>query len=204
MGADPVKKEIYFCTMEFAIETYSTRKVFFTSDTHFFHENVMRYSNRPFESVEEMNEAIISNWNKVVPRDGIVFHLGDFSFGGERQWNEMLDRLKGEIHLIVGNHDIQMLKNPVTERFAEVEFQKIIQVGSEKILLNHYPFLCFSGEARGQWQLFGHVHGGEKELDRERLNHLFSTQYDVGVDANAFTPVSFDQIKAVFESRQKG
>lgn len=190
--------------MRFAIETYSTRKVFFTSDTHFFHENVMRYSRRPFESVEEMNETIISNWNKVVPRDGIVFHLGDFAFGGEDKWNEMLDRLKGEIHLIVGNHDLQMLKNPVMDRFAEVEFQKIIQVGSEKIILNHYPFLCYSGEVRGQWQLFGHVHGGEKELDRERLKYLFSTQYDVGVDANAFTPVSFDQIKAVIESRQKG
>ena len=189
--------------MNFGLETYSAKRVFFTSDTHFFHGSIMRYCNRPFESVEQMNEAIISNWNRVVPKDGVVFHLGDFAFGSEERWNEILDRLKGEIHLIVGNHDLQMLKNPVMERFAEVEFQKIIQVGSEKILLNHYPFLCYSGEERGQWQLFGHVHGGEKELDSERLKNLFPTQYDVGVDANAFTPVSFDQIKTVFESRQK-
>ena len=186
--------------MRYEIETYARDRVFFTSDTHFFHENVLRYSKRGFGSVEEMNEAIISKWNKVVPRDGVVFHLGDFSFGGERQWNEMLDRLKGEIHLIVGNHDLQMLKSPVMNRFAEVEFQKIIQVGSEKILLNHYPFLCYSGAVRGQWQLFGHVHGEEKERDRERLEYLFRTQYDVGVDNNGFAPVSYMQLRSILDT----
>ena len=59
-------------------------KVWFTSDTHFWHDNIIRFCNRPFESVVEMNEELIRRWNETVPADGVVFHLGDFSFGGQR------------------------------------------------------------------------------------------------------------------------
>lgn len=57
-------------------------KVFFTSDTHFGHSNIIKYCNRPFKDKDEMNETLISNWNKVVPEDGIVIHCGDFAFAG--------------------------------------------------------------------------------------------------------------------------
>ena len=60
--------------------SYPPDKVFFTSDTHFCHANVVEYSERPFRDVDEMNETLIHNWNEVVPKDGIVFHLGDFCF----------------------------------------------------------------------------------------------------------------------------
>lgn len=62
--------------------------LFFTSDTHFFHEGIIKFCNRPFASVEEMNEAMIRNWNEVVHEKGTVFHLGDFAFGGWREWTE--------------------------------------------------------------------------------------------------------------------
>lgn len=81
-------------------------KVFLTSDTHFYHKNIITYCNRPFETVEKMNETLISNWNKVVPIDGIVFHCGDFAFGGSEVWHKILPRLNGQIHLILGNHKI--------------------------------------------------------------------------------------------------
>lgn len=61
---------------------FSGENLFFTSDTHFFHEGIIKFCTRPFESVEEMNETLIRNWNETVPKDGTVFHLGDFAFGG--------------------------------------------------------------------------------------------------------------------------
>ena len=70
-------------------------KVFFTSDTHFYHGNIIRFCNRPFKDVEMMNETIISNWNNTVGQDDIVFHLGDFCLGGSAEWTKILDRLNG-------------------------------------------------------------------------------------------------------------
>ena len=136
--------------MRYEIETYGKKKLFFTSDTHFFHGRIIELCNRPFHSVEEMNEALITNWNRVVPRDGVVFHLGDFAFGGPDEWNSILDRLNGEIHLILGNHDMRMARTEVMDRFSEVTLQKIISVDGRNILLNHYPFLYYSEEHRDE------------------------------------------------------
>ena len=80
-------------------------KVYFTSDTHFGHENIIKWCRRPYSSVEEMNEKLIENWNSVVGPDDIVFHLGDFAFGGSGLWKEVLSRLNGKKYLIIGNHD---------------------------------------------------------------------------------------------------
>lgn len=95
-------------------------KVFFTSDTHFNHANIIDFCKRPFGSVEEMNEALIANWNRVVSKDDIIFHLGDFCFGGSEVWNSILDRLNGKIYLILGNHDIQNFRPSYFERFEHV------------------------------------------------------------------------------------
>ena len=85
-------------------------KVYFTSDTHFNHANIIGFCNRPFKNVEEMNETLITNWNRVVGVDDIVFHLGDFCLGGSAEWTNVLNRLNGKIYLIVGNHDIKNLR----------------------------------------------------------------------------------------------
>lgn len=90
---------------------FSGENLFFTSDTHFFHEGIIKFCNRPFESVEEMNETLIRNWNETVPEDGTVFHLGDFAFGGWREWMSAYNRLNGKIYLILGNHDMKNAKH---------------------------------------------------------------------------------------------
>lgn len=193
--------------MKYEIETYSQRKVFFTSDTHFFHGRIIELCNRPFADVEEMNETLISNWNRVVPHDGIVFHLGDFAYGGADEWNGVLDRLRGEIHLILGNHDMRMARTDVMDRFAEVTLQKVIRVDGRKIILNHCPFLCYSGEERGAWQLFGHIHSGKrnsKGADIPRMKYLFNSQYDVGVDNNNFSPLSYRELEWIMETKMNG
>ena len=80
--------------------TFDGSRVFFTSDTHFNHTNIIRFCDRPFGSTEEMNEKLIGNWNSVVGPDDIVFHLGDFCLGGSAEWTKVLDRLNGKIYLI--------------------------------------------------------------------------------------------------------
>ena len=150
-------------------------KVFFTSDTHFYHGNIIRFCNRPFKDVEMMNETIISNWNNTVGQDD------------------------GKIYLIMGNHDLKNIRQGYINRFEHVVMQMHIEVGKQRIYLNHYPFLCFDGGYKDVWQLFGHVHTRKNNtgIDAARLQYLYPTQYDVGVDNNNFTPVSFEQVKKI-------
>ena len=177
--------------------------VFFTSDTHFNHANIIRFCSRPFKNVEHMNESLITNWNRVVGPEDIVFHLGDFCLGGSAEWTRILERLNGKIYLISGNHDMKNLRQNYTEYFEAVLPQLHIEVGNQKIYLNHYPFLCYGGAYKDTWQLFGHVHTSRHNTgkDAPRLKMLFPTQYDVGVDNNDFTPVSFAQVKAIIEKQ---
>ena len=178
-------------------------KVYFTSDTHFNHANIIGFCSRPFKNVNEMNEALIANWNRVVGVDDIVFHLGDFCLGGSAEWTNVLNRLNGKIYLIVGNHDMKNLRQSYYDRFEEIVMQKHIEIGKQKIYLNHCPFLCYGGAYKDTWQLFGHVHTSKNNTGKDayRLNMLFPTQYDVGVDNNNFTPVSFDQVKAIIQKQ---
>ena len=178
-------------------------RVFFTSDTHFYHSNIINFCGRPFKSVEVMNETLIANWNSVVGPDDIVFHLGDFCLGGSAEWTNILNRLNGKIYLIVGNHDIKNLRQGYYSRFEHIAMQMHIEVGKQKIYLNHCPFLCYGGAYRDTWQLFGHVHTSKQNtgIDAPRLHMLFPTQYDVGVDNNNFTPVSFEQVRRIIEKQ---
>ena len=183
----------------------SPNKIWFTSDTHFFHDKVVEYSQRPFASVEEMNEELIARWNSVVHRDGIVFHLGDFCFGKPDKWNHILDRLKGRIYLVLGNHDAGHISEEVAERFEAVAFQMRLNVNGQKIYLNHFPFLSYSGDNHGTWQLFGHIHSNLHNyniIDKHRLAVLQPGQYDVGVDNNNFTPVSYRQVEEIIKNRK--
>ena len=181
-------------------------KVWFTSDTHFWHDNIIRFCNRPFESVVEMNEELIRRWNETVPADGVVFHLGDFSFGGAKEWNDILNRLNGRIYLILGNHDMKQIKQGFMKRFELVSQQMSIRIGGQPVILNHNPFLTYGGCYRNTWQLFGHVHSGplsNQGKDLTRLQVLFPRQYDVGVDNNDYRPVSFLQVKEIIENQIK-
>jgi len=180
-------------------------KLYFTSDTHFYHNNIIEYANRPFGSIEEMNGALIRNWNKVVPEDGIVFHLGDFCFGSADKWWPIISQLHGSIYLILGNHDMRNAKGSFMEYFIEVSQQMSISIDGQAIVLNHNPFLCFGGAYRSTWQLFGHVHSGPRSRnngkDDGRLKYLFPSQYDVGVDNNDYRPVSYFQVREIIRNQ---
>ena len=182
---------------------FNPEHTFFTSDTHFNHASIIKFCNRPFKDGEQMNETLIANWNRVVGMDDIVFHLGDWCLGGAAEWTKVLDRLNGRIYLILGNHDLKNLRQGFIGRFEHVAMQMHITVGKQRIYLCHYPFLCFEGGYREVWQLFGHVHTRKNNtgLDAERLQYLYPTQYDVGVDNNNFTPVSYELVDRIIKKQ---
>ena len=107
---------------------FKGEKLFFTADTHFNHANIIKFCNRPFKSVEQMNETLITNWNSVISEDDIVFHLGDFCLGGAAEWTKLLDRLNGKIYLILGNHDLKNFRQGFIQRFEHVALQMFITV----------------------------------------------------------------------------
>ena len=121
----------------------SGEKIYFTSDTHFCHKNIISYAGRPFSSTEKMDKALIDNWNSVVPEDGIVFHLGDFCFSGSTQWKTIRKKLNGEIYLILGNHDFKNYKPAWSDLFEIVTQQMHIYVEDQEIYINHNPFLVY-------------------------------------------------------------
>ena len=190
-------------TMFISKIAFNGKRVFFTSDTHFFHANVISYSDRPFDSVEQMNQTLIGNWNRVVRKNDVVFHLGDFAFGGKKHWNSILDQLNGKIYLMLGNHDMGNFKWALTERFEQVALEMYAIIDGQHIRLTHEPFLCYGGSNHNVWQLFGHIHSQENKNGpyAERLSMLLPLQYDVGVDNNDYTPVSFEQVREILSCR---
>ncbi|PCJ85001.1 MAG: phosphoesterase [Hyphomicrobiales bacterium] len=168
--------------------------VFFTSDTHFGHESIIRLCERPFESVEAMNEALIDNWNAKISKKDIVFHLGDFSMGTDTPPSVFAKRLNGTIHLIEGNHDQKTIRDHA-DCFASIHQMKTISVERQKIFLCHYPMREWDHAWRGTWHLFGHVHG---RLDSQE----HSKSLDVGVDSHGYKPLAFEELQAIMAERQ--
>jgi calcineurin-like phosphoesterase family protein len=168
--------------------------VWFTSDTHFGHDAIIGFMDRPFGSAEEMDAALIANWNAAIAPGDTVYHLGDFSFRNAKPAPDYLDVLNGEVHLITGNHDGATLRDHAGS-FASVSDIKEVSVSGQTIVLCHYPMREWPGAWRGAWHLFGHVHG--------RLNHEpIGYSLDVGVDTHCFRPWSFEEISAVLDSRE--
>lgn len=169
------------------------KHIWITSDTHFNHANIIKYCNRPFSSVEEMNETIIANWNKVVSEDDMVYHLGDFALGDKSLVPDFLERLNGYKEFLMGNHDnsdimLEMCKQGLIEN---ISWEDVIKVGKKTIILNHFPFGSLPDPATNRpiIQLHGHVHSTP---DNPWLH--FDNQYDVGVDNNNFTPVNLAEL----------
>ena len=183
-------------------------KLFFTADTHFYCPKVL--ANRPcFPDIETMNETLIRNWNEVVPDDGVVSHLGDLSTHLQREiMVGLINSLHGTILFVKGTHDdISQIRNigfREKTRLQVLGYSWTMWVDGIKILLNHYPYLCYEGEYDGVWQLFGHVHSGQsvKGFDTPRLDYLLPYQYDVGVDGNNYRPVSFRRLQGILGTKR--
>lgn len=167
--------------------------VWFVSDYHLNHENIIKYCKRPFKSVKEMNEAIIENHNAVVGEKDDVYNLGDFSLTRSVETVEsFVKKLNGKIHLIFGNHD----KGPMRQAKGFVWKKDVakINLGGHKIILFHYPMRSWDSSCHGSYHLYGHCHGNLPEYD----NFL---SFDVGVDCWNFTPISFEQVRSKMNTK---
>lgn len=169
--------------------------IFFTADTHFGHAKIIGFCNRPFNDFKEMDDALISNWNKIIDWKDDVYHLGDFACGPDATDSYIANiryRLNGNIHLIGGNHD-RKRRGSVLEWSPRVANLPIVwkrdyhelQVGKKLFVLYHFPQWSWTEATKGSYHLFGHVHGKYPGNGRSM---------DVGVDTNNFTPVHIDDV----------
>lgn len=159
-------------------------KIFVTSDTHFNHTNIIKYCNRPFKDIDEMNEELIKKWNEVVSNEDIVYHLGDFGFIPKNKLQEICKQLNGYKILIMGNHDYRGGRNFYKELgFNEVYRKKLIV--DDKYIFTHYPIKVEYDEVN----VFGHIH--EKTIPNEFND---GKHICVCVDKWDFYPISLDKI----------
>lgn len=187
---------------KFIFKTSEEQNIFFTSDTHFYHKNIINFCKRPFKDLQEMHSEIIRMWNETVRPNDIVFILGDIIFGGANAYEEILPQLNGKKYLILGNHDYKNFTTNKCKYFEAVYDKMFIAVNDQEIILNHEPLLCFGGQLNNRiWHLFGHVHT-TKDLnlkgncDAQRMFLMATpTMYDVGMDFNNYKPISFVDIK---------
>ncbi len=133
--------------------------IYIISDTHFNHKNIIKYENRPFNSIEEMNDAMIKRWNAVVNDDDIVIHLGDVGLGQESSLKWIVPSLKGHKILVRGNHDTKSKQFYLDCGFEEVLPSFIKEIGGTKIFFSHRPD-ARPGNSHDTYDLhfYGHVH----------------------------------------------
>ena len=164
---------------------------FYVSDIHFGHTNVVSLCNRPFSDVEEMDERLIEAWNKTVHRNDQVYIIGDFMFRSAHAPEYYLNRLRGEKHLIIGNHDkTWMSKTDLSVHFKSVEYMTVVNTGKGKATLCHFPMLEFEGK----YLIHGHIHNKAKKLEYWDLIKKSDNLFNAGVDVNGYKPVSFDEL----------
>ena len=165
--------------------------VFFTSDLHFGHKNIIKFCNRPFDSVEAMDKALIKNWNATVQHDDEVYIVGDFThdYGNAKKY---LPVLNGKKYMIEGNHDKFLRDLKEKEYWFEwVKEYAVVYCSGMKLVLFHYPIAEWSGFYSGSIHIHGHVHN---RPIAPSWNPSITRAFNVGVDVNDFKPVSIDSI----------
>ena len=185
----------------------NNQNVFFASDLHLYHANVIKFDGRPFKNVEEMHQVIIKNWNaKVKPTDK-VFYLGDLSFGDNEKTKNLISQLNGEIYYVLGNHDkIEDIES--MGRFKCVEdyiHLSILDTDNPKkwqtIMLFHYAILQWDKAHHSSWHLHGHSHGALTK-DKEYNWYYNYKVIDVGCNMWNYTPLSYQEVKDIMKKRE--
>ncbi len=168
--------------------------IYFISDTHFNHDNILKYCKRPFKDVKDMNDALIKNWNSVVKDDDTIYHLGDLALGDKNDFVSIAKKLNGNKYLIRGNHDnfkvsfyeengFKVLKNPP------------IKLDKYKLYLSHTPRMD-SELPSGYINIHGHIHNNIlNDLKVYPLKYYSpNLHFNVSVDVIGFTPISIDDL----------
>jgi len=165
------------------------QNVFLISDMHFGHSNIIKYENRPFKSVVEMDETIIGNWNKAVQRDDKVFILGDVSFYGVDKTKDIIEKLNGYKTLIIGNHD----KDRSLKWWRDTGIQEVYQypiIYNQFYILSHEP--VYLSVNMPYANIHGHIH---------HLKYADNQYFNVSVECIDYTPINFETAKEIILSK---
>ena len=175
-------------------------KIFFTSDHHFGHKNIIQFSERPFKDVAEMDDILIERWNEKVSPEDEVYHLGDMGLSSSGKLRKILDRLNGKIYLINGNHEksaqtchtrFEWIKDYYELVIKDDEFER----GEQLIVLFHYSMREWNASHWGTYHLYGHAHG-------TLADDPTSLSFDIGVDCHNFYPLSYEEVKAIMKTKK--
>jgi calcineurin-like phosphoesterase family protein len=181
--------------------------IWFISDEHFWHRNVIRLCTRPFSDLNNMHQELIKRFNALVKPEDTVIHCGDFCFGSGGRAREILSQLNGRHILVMGNHDKGMI-SMMNAGFILVVSELALRIGNKKVLVKHYPYrpawirrkwnrlfkpyelkhLERRPPNNGGWLIHGHTHRKEK---------LINKMINVGVDSCNYRPVSFSEIESI-------
>lgn len=162
-------------------------EIYFVSDMHFGHNNILEYCKRPYVDVSTMNQMLVDNWNETVSTNDTVYHLGDWAFHNY----ECIGQLNGRIYSVPGNHDIERKKKLlpflVNGFLDEIHYLKLSP--TRRFVLCHYPLEAWRREY--PFHLHGHRHGQNERLIPNRI--------DVGIDATKlYRPMHIDEVLTTF------
>jgi calcineurin-like phosphoesterase family protein len=171
--------------------------IWFTADHHFGHENIIKFCNRPFQTIDEMDTVLFQRWNEKIKHDDTVYHLGDFTLQGMDKFRMYIGRLNGSINIVPGGHDFRWLDNArketsgshisILEPLVTLELPDYSPDGKHPlvIVLCHYAMRVWDRSHYGSLHLYGHSHGNLPGIENSM---------DVGVDTNNFYPYSVDDV----------
>lgn len=163
--------------------------IWFISDTHFNHNKDFIWKPRGFNSIYEMNEAIIERWNKTVKWNDTVYHLGDFILGNDSDGIKIIKQLNGNIKLVIGNHDTDNRISIFSTIYniKDIQFGYRIKNGKKTFLLTHYPLLSGNFDNSKTYSIHGHTHSQNKFCEYDMM-------YNVCCDAHNCAPIAFEDI----------
>lgn len=158
------------------------------SDTHFYHDRVITYEKRPFADIDEMNCQIIKRWNQVVSKRDKVFHLGDFSFGNKCQVADIVGQLKGDIYLILGNHD----RSRSDAWWLETGIKTVYRY---PIIMNNYFILSHEVTRLNSYMPYINLHGHTHGKCMEGFQYI-----NCSVEVNNYAPQNLDAVLTRYKS----
>jgi calcineurin-like phosphoesterase family protein len=165
----------------------------FTSDLHFGHSNVIKFDQRPFENVDEMDHALIELWNSRVQPEDNIYIVGDFCYRNTHPEEWYLQQLKGHKHLVIGNHDAKLLKNAAAmEYFESVDKMMHVVEEGRHICLCHFPIIEWHGYYKGHWHIYGHIHS--RKSDTYTFMKTRERALNAGCMINNYMLVSFNEL----------
>lgn len=191
--------------LKFTKDYLEHHDLYLSSDMHFGHANIIRYSKRPYQYITDMDEGLIENWNSKIKPGDTAFILGDFSFYKDEDLIfSILNRLNGNIILVKGNHDHQHTINAFKKSQHIKGIYDLLDIKVydpdahgcyQHLVLCHYPMLLWNKSHFGSWNCYGHSHGSLKDYSG-------AARMDVGVDTNNMMPYSYEEIKQILSNKK--